>query len=126
MNKVAFNDIGIGIDIENCDYFRRTRENYDKFNKIFTDFEKEYCLNMEEPYIHFCGRFAAKEAAIKALSSLGISNIPLNIIEIRNTQQGVPQMQINDSKYQNLSIKMSISHTKEQAVAIVIMLRVEK
>ena len=45
MNKVAFNDIGIGIDIENCDYFRRTRENYDKFNKIFTDFEKEYCLN---------------------------------------------------------------------------------
>ena len=125
MNSGIFENFGVGIDIERCESFRFSGNNQDKFlNNIFTNTEKTYCLKTESPHIHFCARFAAKEAAIKALSSINIINIPLREIEISNWNSGVPEIQINgnnkDNKYPNLKLKVSLSHTDEYAIAIVI------
>ena len=37
--------------------------------EIFTDGEREYCFSRPDPYVHLAGRFAAKEACLKALGT---------------------------------------------------------
>lgn len=63
------NIIGIGIDIEEVFRFRKLpyKKNKNFYAKIFTADEIKYCLAKPDPYPHFCARFSAKEAVIKAM-----------------------------------------------------------
>ena len=60
-----------GIDIVDVARIKNSIENYKgKFlNKIFSEEEQSYCFSKANPYIHFAGKFAAKEAVIKSLLS---------------------------------------------------------
>lgn len=58
------------------------------------------------------GRFAAKEAYLKAIGT-GIGKIGFQDIEILNDESGKPYLNINNAK-------VSISHEKEYAVAFVV------
>ena len=65
------NVIGLGLDATDIERVAGTITRYgDRFlHRIFTPGEVAYCLRRREPAIHFAGRFAAKEAAMKALGT---------------------------------------------------------
>ena len=106
----------IGIDIEEVGRFRQllyaTNKNF--YKKIFTEKEIKYCLSKSDPYQHFAGKFAAKEAVAKALNQ---SVYKAKKIEVLNKKDGSPivKFQVSSIKYQVL---VSISHTKDHAIAI--------
>jgi holo-[acyl-carrier protein] synthase len=63
--------LGIGIDATDIPRVERAIARYgDRFlHRIFTDAEKAYCSSKHRPGPHYAGRFAAKEAAMKALGT---------------------------------------------------------
>ena len=97
----------------------------DRFlNLIYTDAEIDYCESKHQAkYIHYAGRFAAKEAIYKAVSSLlqdrfGISWKDAQVI---NDANGNPHVEFIGVKFKQIkSIDISISHCKEYAVATAI------
>ncbi len=106
---------GIGIDIEEVKRFSKKKFEKNRlfYEKIFSNDEIKYCLKMTSPYIHFAARFCAKEAAIKALEK----KANLNEIEIVE-KNGIPTLKLP----MNQKGFLSISHTDEYAIAIVILL----
>jgi holo-[acyl-carrier protein] synthase len=65
------NIIGLGLDATEIPRVAATIERYGArfLRRIFTDGEIAYCTRRRAPAIHFAGRFAAKEAAMKALGT---------------------------------------------------------
>ena len=108
--------IGVGVDIEDVSRFEG--KDFDKnkafYDKIFTEDEISYCLSRGNPAQHFAARFCAKEATIKAL---GRNDVGLKQIEIIN-EESVPKIKAREIP--NLSAQVSLSHTKTNAIAIVI------
>jgi len=99
----------IGIDIEELSNFK-TVEDYrdDNFYKQnFSEQEIAHCLLQENILQSFAGKFAAKEAIVKADNSL--INNPFNKIEVLNDKNGKPF-------FQNLVV--SISHTNKLTIAV--------
>ena len=97
----------------------------DRFlNLIYTPAEIEYCESKHQAkYIHYAGRFAAKEAIYKAVSSIlndrfEISWKDAQVINDKNGNPHVEFMNIDLKQINNIDI--SISHCKEYAVATVI------
>jgi holo-[acyl-carrier protein] synthase len=69
--------LGIGIDLVRIDRMREVIARWDErfVRRVFTEGEIAYCRSRRDPVPHFAARFAAKEAATKALGtglSLGV------------------------------------------------------
>src|SRR5206468_212222 len=69
---------GIGVDLVNIPRMRDVIDRWqDRFlRRVFTEQEIAYCRARRDPVPHFAARFAAKEAALKALGTglrLGVS-----------------------------------------------------
>ncbi len=94
--------------------------------KIFTQKEQEYCLNYgDRASLHFAGRFAAKEAVVKALGTGINRQISWLDIQILPNPQGCPVVTISDRAQRHfppLSIQISITHTRKLASAVAIVL----
>ena len=88
-------------------------------NRIYTSTEQNYCQSKANPEIHFAGRFAAKEAIMKALKSSGINDpIAFSSIEIQSSSTGEP---IVNLAFEHDGIcRVSISHTDSLAIAFAI------
>ncbi len=94
-------------------------------NRVFTKDEILYCNGKKnQKYQHFAARFAAKEAAFKAISEL-LNNkydISWTDVEINNNDDGKPYLKIynQDEVIKKIkSMDLSISHCKEYATAVV-------
>ena len=63
-------NFGIGIDIVDINRFKEIpyKEKITFYEKIFDKKEIEYCLQFKDPYPHFAGKFAVKEAVIKSIN----------------------------------------------------------
>jgi holo-[acyl-carrier protein] synthase len=114
-------DLFIGTDIVSIPRLKKTI-NYsqcDKFiNRIFTENEINYCNNKVDSFIHFAGRFAAKEAIKKALlSSEKIDSVNMKSIEIISGKNRKPEVNLVISSELKFQCKVSISHTAEYAIA---------
>ena len=84
--------------------------------KIFTSKEIDYCNSNSNPYIHFSGKYAAKEAVKKALlSNATVKSISLKKIEILNKKDKSPYISVKSLK--NIKFKISVSHEKKYAIA---------
>jgi len=114
-------DIFIGTDIVSIPRLKKTINSSqgDKFiNRIFTENEINYCNNKVDSFIHFAGRFAAKEAVTKALlSSEKIDSVNMKSIEIISGKNRKPEVNLIISSELKFQCKVSISHTAEYAVA---------
>lgn len=121
-----------GIDIVEISKFKKVFLSSDDFaSDVFSDKEREYCLSKKAPYLHFAGRFAAKEAGLKALgigmSGTGIDNT-LKEIEVLHSSSGKPVLSFSGwiekiSRKKHISqMTVSISHSEHYAVATVILL----
>ena len=97
----------------------------DRFlNLIYTPKEIEYCESKKRAkYTHYAGRFAAKEAIFKAVSSLleDKFSISWKNAQVINDEHGNPHVEFLDYEFEQIkSIDISISHCKEYAVAMVV------
>lgn len=120
-----------GVDIVKLTKFKKIfMKNKNFAVDIFTEKERGYCQCRENPYIHFAGRFAAKEALMKALgrgmSGQGIDHI-FQEIEVINHSSGKPMLfvwgwaaKISRKKKIN-QFTVSISHSSDYAIATVIL-----
>ena len=115
-------NIGIGTDIVDISRFERSGDAaFSAFlRKNFTERELAYCRSRDNPAPHLAARFAGKEAVMKALYCLGIVDVFYPSIEILNDDRGVPCVRINTENAENLSIKLSMSHSSETAIAFCI------
>lgn len=96
-------------------------------DRVYTKKEIEYCESKKaQKYQHYAARFAAKEAAFKAISDQikDKYSITWRDIEITNNEQGRPKLNLIGIDLKNIEdIDLSISHCKEYAVANVTLLR---
>src|SRR5437016_843460 len=89
---------GIGTDIIEIGRIEKIISRYgQKFlDRIFTKREQEYCLKHKMSSRHFAGRFAAKEAVVKALGTGITLHVAWTDIEILNDSQGKPFVSFSD------------------------------
>jgi len=115
-------NIGIGVDIEVIGRFLGLTIEKDAafLHKLFTEKELDYCFSYGNPPEHLAARYAGKEAIIKALSQLNRPVSNYREIEIVNDKRGVPGARILKEGFAGLDILLSLSHSKETAVAFTI------
>ncbi|MEO6333982.1 MAG: holo-ACP synthase [Pyrinomonadaceae bacterium] len=120
--------VSIGIDIVEVYRIAETLARTPRFGeRVFTDAEQAYCdAKGAAAAQSYAGRFAAKEAFLKALQTGWRGKITWRDIEIRSSDQGVPSLHLSGeaaSLFKNsgaVTMHLSISHTSEHAVAQVI------
>ncbi len=95
--------------------------------RVYTSKEIAYCESKKaQKYQHYAARFAAKEAAFKAISEQleDKYSISWKSIEVINDKQGRPSLNLIGITLENIEdMDLSISHCKEYAVANVTLLR---
>ena len=117
-----------GTDIIEIERIKNSIEELgEKFlKKIFTEKEIEYCESKgKQKYQHYAARFAAKEAAFKAVSQEFDNKFEptWTDFEILNDEKGRPNISINIIDLNKIEdIDVSISHCKQYATAIVVAL----
>jgi holo-[acyl-carrier protein] synthase len=124
------NIIGLGIDATDIPRIAATLERYGErfITRIFTDGEIAYCRRRREPAIHFAGRFAAKEAAMKALGTGHSQNVLWRDVEVVR-HGGPPQLQFHGGAARRFaamgaqSSLLTITHSETLALAQVLILR---
>ncbi len=109
-----FENIGIGIDIIEVKRFKKKPYESHKsfYEKIFSVSEINYCLKFKEPYKHFAGKFAIKEAVKKAIAN----DVALLDIQTGHTNSK-PMVSIKGKSHIFL---VSISHEHDTAIAVVV------
>jgi holo-[acyl-carrier protein] synthase len=121
--------IGLGLDATEIDRIAATIERYgDRFlRRIFTDGEIAYCARRRVPAIHFAGRFAAKEAGMKALGTGHSQNVLWRDVEVIR-HGGPPQLQFHGGAARRFAAMdartslLSITHTDALAFAQVLLI----
>src|SRR5438876_2228623 len=121
--------IGLGLDATDIDRIAATIERYgDRFlHRIFTEGEVAYCTRRRVPAIHFAGRFAAKEATMKALGTGHSRGVLWRDIEVVR-RGGPPHLQLHGGAERRLLAiggrrsLVTITHTDTLAMAQVMIL----
>lgn len=101
----------IGIDIVEIE---RIHLNERFIKRVLSMKEIEILSSRSDKKQFVAGRFAAKEAFLKA-NRKGIFDIPLVEIEVLNNEDGSPYIVYQNTRYENVSI----AHEKSYAVAVV-------
>lgn len=95
--------------------------------RVYTPKEIAYCESKKrQKYQHYAARFAAKEAAFKAISEQLEDKYAVSWknIEVINDEQGRPSLNLIGIDLENIEdMDLSLSHCKEYAVANVTLLR---
>ena len=126
--------LGIGTDITECLRIARMIERHGELfiNRVYTPDEIAYCQSRKQATQHFAGRWAAKEAILKALGTGWRKGISWQDIEIRNEPGGRPVVAVRGGvkdaveKLGIAEIHVSISHCRSHATAMAIALGRQK
>src|SRR5438067_12634822 len=121
------NIIGLGLDATDIDRVSEMIERYgDRFlQRIFTEGEIGYAMRRRVPSIHFAGRFAAKEVAMKALGTGHSRGVLWRDVEVVR-RGGPPQLQLHGGAERRLLAiggrrsLVTITHTDTLAMAQVL------
>ena len=124
------NIIGIGTDIMECLRIARMIERHGELfvSRVYTPEEIRYCQNRKQSTQHFTGRWAAKEAILKALGTSGQRGLAWRDIEIRSEPGGRPTVAVGGAVKEVVErlgvaqILVSISHCRTHATAYAIAL----
>jgi holo-[acyl-carrier protein] synthase len=120
--------VGMGIDVAEVRRIRAVLEGQgERFvRRVYTQAEAAYCEQFKYRYERYAGRFAAKEAAMKALGTGWSRGVRWVDVEVVRQRGGRPTMLLH-GEARNIadrlgvkSIAISITHTSEQAFAQVI------
>ena len=120
--------LGTGIDI--CEV-KRIRDSIARFGdhflrRVFTEQEIRYCQSKKNSSERFAARFAAKEAAMKALGTGWSRGVRWTDIEVGHALGGRPTLRLHGRSSQiaeQLGVKnisLSVTHAEQTAMAMVI------
>jgi holo-[acyl-carrier protein] synthase len=117
--------LGIGNDIVEVKRIRDVIERHELrfLNRLFTPQEQDYCLSHKDPVLHFAGRFAAKEAIVKALGTGFREGIDWIDFEIMPNNKGKPVIKLSEKiqiEFKSPLLHLSISHCQAYATAVAI------
>ena len=117
--------IGLGIDAVDVDRFRRAVERSPRLlDRVFVPEERRSLEGRADPIPALAARFAAREAAMKALGT-GLGGIDLHDVWVEHGGSGQPVLRV-DGRAADLASRrgitrwlVSLSHTRDLAVAVV-------
>ncbi|MDF3818945.1 holo-ACP synthase [Leptospira sp. 96542] len=120
--------ISVGNDIVENERIRGLLAKHgDRFlTRIFTEEEVEYCHKHKDPVPFLAGRFACKEAVIKALCLSSGEAVDMREIELAGTNFGKKTLVIRGKTEKVFREKgfigssVSISHSQHYATAVVV------
>jgi holo-[acyl-carrier protein] synthase len=116
----------VGIDLAETERIRKLMERYgDRFlRRLLGPQEFELYRGRHDRHQFVSGRFAAKEAAIKALGRFLTVRPPLHEIQIVNDNTGQPELLWPghlDARLHEVQAQVSIAHERSHAVAVVVL-----
>ena len=113
-----------GVDIIEIERIQKVLERWGQrfLNRIYTEGEISYCRGRAQ---NLAARFAAKEAAMKALGT-GIRGVGWKDIEVVRSESGAPSIRLHGrasvraEKLGVTELSLSLSHSRHYAVAFVV------
>src|SRR6185312_15034139 len=117
--------VGTGVDIVECLRIAQMIERHGELfiARVYTDAEIEYCTARKAATQHYSGRWAAKEAILKALGTGWRKGISWRDMEILNEPGGKPVVSLRGGardvveKFGIGQVLVSISHCRSHATA---------
>ena len=112
----------IGIDLLEVDRLERALERRPRLaERLFRPEEIAYARSRRRPATHLAARFAAKEAAIKALAARGV---PPREIEVEGGGDEPPRLRLHGAAAalagrRGVALDVSLTHTRGHAAAVV-------
>ena len=120
--------VGLGVDIAEVERVKGAIERHGEvfLRRVYTAREREYCERFKNKFERYAGRFAAKEAAMKALGtgwSRGVRWVDVEVVREKGGRPTIALAGEAKNVAERLGVKhiaLSITHTKSQAFAEVI------
>jgi holo-[acyl-carrier protein] synthase len=121
--------LGLGVDLTDIPRIAEVFDRYGErfLRRIFTDGEIAYCTRRLDPVPHLAGRFAAKEAAMKALGTGHSRGVLWKDVEVFRAE-GPPQLRLHGGAARHaaaMSVRgslVTITHSDTLAMAQVLLL----
>jgi holo-[acyl-carrier protein] synthase len=119
--------VGIGIDLIEIEKIAKDLQSEVYLRKVFTEAEIIACASSPNSAEHFAGKFAAKEAFMKAIGNGIRQGVWFTQIEVLNHESGQPYVQVSGEASMRLNelgatnIHVSITHTHNAAAAVIIL-----
>ncbi len=128
------NIVGIGTDIVECLRIAQMIERHAEqfISRVYTEHEIQYCQSRKLSTPHFAGRWAAKEAVLKAMGTGWRRGISWRDVEVRNEPGGRPVVLLRGGahdvveKMGIVQILVSISHCRSHATAYAVAIGSER
>ena len=125
------NVFGIGTDIIECLRIAQMIERHGELfiNRVYTPNEIDYCSSRKAATQHYAGRWAAKEAILKAMGTGWARGIRWRDMEIRNDAGGAPSVALGGGardaceKLGITRVLISVSHCRSHATAYALALK---
>jgi holo-[acyl-carrier protein] synthase len=121
--------VGIGLDLVKIERIRALAERWQErfLERLYTEAERRYCFDRASPYASLAGRFAAKEAVLKAIGTGWSAGISWQDIQVLNDGSGKPVAHVQGRAGALLQeagvtdIHISLSHDADYAIAQVVL-----
>jgi len=121
--------VGTGIDIAEVPRIEESLQRFGErfLRRMFTEGERRYCDGKANRVERYAARFAAKEAAMKALGTGWNYGVAFRDVEICREPGGRPTIAFHGKAAQfaarlgTTRISLSLSHTEDYAIAQVIL-----
>ena len=119
--------VGVGIDIIQIKTIEENVHREVYVRKVYTPTEAAQCRSSSKPGECFAGKFAVKEAFMKAVGAGIRQGVAFTDIEVLNRESGMPYINASSTAAIQLDslqvekIHVSLSHTENMVVAVVIL-----
>jgi holo-[acyl-carrier protein] synthase len=125
---MAMRIVGIGTDIIECLRIAQMIDRHGELfiRRVYTEHEIAYCSDKKASTQHYAGRWAAKEAVLKALGTGWVQGISWRDVEVRHKRGGAPTIRLQGGAREVFEqsgitrMHISISHCRSHAVAYAI------
>lgn len=112
---------GVGIDLVEVGRVERALERHPGLApRLFSDAELDYAAGMRRPGRHLAARFAAKEAAIKALSARGLAPGQVEVVGGASPRLRLHDRAATVALERGVTLDVSLTHSRELAAAVVV------
>jgi holo-[acyl-carrier protein] synthase len=120
---------GIGIDLVELERLRGVLDRHGSrfLDRVLTADEREYCDRHRDPVPQIAARFAAKEAALKAIGTGIAAGIGWKDVEVTRSEEGAPSLRLSGAAARIAAemevgvIHVSLTHDRHSAAAVVVL-----
>jgi holo-[acyl-carrier protein] synthase len=117
----AGDEPGVGIDLIEIERVERAIERRPRLaERLFTERELAYAAGRRRPARHLAARFAAKEAAIKALGGRGVAPRDVEVVGSAPPRLELHGRAAARAAEAGVELAVSLTHSRELAAATVV------